>query len=919
MRILRLVYIIFITLLVCFGFSKADETLTNEQTVNQEKIQSVESSKVESLKDTVLLKNVPAKNDTLRQQEKAPKQDIRIPFELRPKADPRPQTEPRPQPESRPQSDTGPPNDKRPAVDSKQTVAPVRVQSPNTFQKDKYLNPPPKYQKPTIDIKTKTVQTQETEINNLQVFPDEYSELDDYPSNAAKDNDVILKTLEHARQKYVQAIILVQKGDTTNASGYFEKAIEILNRLTGYPGIEKNQNFTDLATSIMDDYENFVGSIENLDDNSPFFAIREKLFKEIEFSEAVNSPKIVTIELPKDTSVSLVGSKPLVPEPKLVVIPLDENEEVLKNIAFLTEEGKKGGKRFFKKWLERTTKWFPMMRRIAAEEGMPEELIYLSLIESGLRPDAVSHANAVGLWQFVRTTGQDYDLNIEPSSWVDERRDPEKSTRAAMRFLKDLYGMFNDWHLALASYNCGGGRVRRTLKSFGTDTSTFWDIRDKLPKETQQYVPLYIATTKIALNPFAYGFNTDSLKFEEEYVYDTYILNEPVSLSVIAKCADTTREIIQQLNPELLRTITPPNLDSYTIKIPKNKVQLFVANYSTLSPEDKQPWIEHKVSSGESIAKIARDYDVSRNEIASANGLPSYRSKVKAGSILKIPVDKDYYAEKKRIEEDKAEIVAVSTKLADDKKALMHTVKPGESLYSIANRYGIRMTDLRNLNNIPYDDDNINVGQKLIVSQSENKPSLAGNTKTESTNDPTKPETKYIRHKVKANETLHAIAENYNLSIDAIKTTNNLKDDKILQGQMLAIEIPSASKANFSTKTSSGKTLIHEVKPDETLGTIAGIYGVSEENILKWNPDNIDGSTIFAGTLLKIEEPSISKGSAQATPKNVNKAPKYYTVKRGDTLSSLSRKFGVSIEELQLRNKGLEPDKLRVGQRVRIQ
>ena len=801
-------------------------------------------------------------------------------------------------------------------AEKKQELNQTRIPPPSYFQKEKYVPPPQKNLKTTQVQVEKEIKQEEEATNNIQVFPDEYSELDDFSKIIPSDNDVVIKTLEHAKQKYIQAKILIDKGDTADAAGYFEKAIEILNRLTSYPGIEQNSNFTDLAKSIMTAFENSVQSIENLDDTSPFFAVRDKLFNEIEISQPALVPNLLTIELPKDTSVTLIGAKPIIPEPKKVVVPLDENEEVLKNIAFLTAEGKKGGKRFFKKWLERTTKWFPMMRQIAAQEEVPEELIYLSMIESGLRPDAVSHSNAVGLWQFLRTTGQDYNLNDTPSVWFDERRDPEKSTRAGLRYLKDLHTTFNDWHLALAAYNCGPGRVRRTLRSYGTDSSTYWDIRDKLPKETQHYVPIYIAATKIALNPVAFGFNPDSMKFEPEYVYETYVLTEPVSLSVIAKCVDTVREAIQELNPELLRTITPPDVASYTIKIPKGKVQLFVANYSTLSPADKQPWIEHKVSSGESIAKIAREYEISRNEIATANGLPSYRSKVKAGTILKIPVDKDFFAEKKRNEEEKAATLASVPKTGEepkDRKVQSHVVKHGESLYSIANKYGVKMTELRSLNNLPFDDDNINIGQKLVISNGESKTAIAVNEQ------PVKTDIKLVRHKVKAGETLHAIAENYNVSIDAIKATNNLKDEKILTGQMIAIEVTSGSSGSLISKATTGKTINHEVKPDETLGIIAGLYGVTEESIIKRNPDKIDGTIITAGTILKIEEPVIAKGSAPTPPKEVNKAPRYYTVKRGDTLSSLSRKFGLSISELQKRNKGLEADKLRVGQRIRIE
>jgi membrane-bound lytic murein transglycosylase D len=646
-------------------------------------------------------------------------------------------------------------------------------------------------------------------------------------------------------------------------------------------------------------------------------------------------PNLTTIIVPKDTTFSLVGSKPIVADPKPTVIPLDDNDEILKNIAFLTAEGQKGGKRFYKKWLERSGKWFPMMRKIAAEENAPEELIYLSMIESGLKPTAISSAKAVGLWQFMRSTGEMYGLNATPSVWVDERRDPEKSTRAAMKHLKDLYAKFGDWHLALAAYNAGMGRIGRTLQRYASDsTSSYWDIREKLPKETQHYVPIYVATTKIALNPEAYGFKMDSLKYEDEYEYDTYILTEPISLSVIAKCLDTTREAIQELNPELLRSITPPDVENYTIKIPKNKLKTFAGRFSALRPEEKQPWIEHQVKRGETISQIAREYGIPRNEIATANNLPSYRSRLVNGSTIKIPLDKEYLAEKKKEDAERQKTIATNEKIIKDKNAVTHTVKSGETLYSIANKYGLRMADLRNFNNIPYDDDKIALGQKLIISLNSNKKKneensitndnnnlASDNTTTakDSTNKDkiTQPTTKVTRHIVKSGETLHSISENYNVSIADLKTTNNLTSDNILVGQLLVVESQQSS-GNMVAKT-TGNTKEHLVKKGETLGMIAGTYGVSEDNLKQWNPKTIVGEKVFFGTTLKIIEPTTSKGSSQPVAKNVNVAPKYYKVQPGDTMSSIARKFGISLENLKARNKKVNPDNLLIGQQIRLQ
>ena len=769
----------------------------------------------------------------------------------------------------------------------------------------------PKPVKAQTTLTKEEVKKEEKGQTKIALFPDEYTVLDDFSNLDPEDNEVILKTLEHSRQKYLQALILLDKGDTTSATHYFEKSIEILNRITSYPGIENNKHFVDLARSVIDDYENIVSTIANLDDNSPFFVVRDKLFQQVELFADIPEPELKRIIFPKDSGSSLIGEKTVVEEPKELVISILENDEILKNIAFLTAEGAKGGRRFYKKWLERTTKWFPMMRRIAAEEDVPEELIYLSMIESGLKPTAVSKSSAVGLWQFMRATGEDYGLNDTASVWVDERRDPEKSTRAAFKYLKDLYNMFGDWHLALAAYNCGQGRVGRTILKYGDSTSNYWDIRDKLPRETQHYVPIYVAATKIALNPSAYGFDLDSLNYEQEYIYDTYELSQPLSLSIIAKCIDTTREAIQDLNPELIRSLTPPDAVNYTIKLPKGCLEKFVGNYSTLKAEDKVPWVEHEVKRGQTIAKLAREYNISRQEIAEANGLPSVRARLKNGSIIRIPVDKILYAEKQKAEDEA--ITSADTKpipqLRNDKQnAIYHVVRSGESFYSIAGKYGINMTKLRNLNNIPFDDDNLKIGQRLLISENKDTENIA--EKSDSDN-------KLIRHKVKSGESLHSISENYNIPADEIKKTNNLKSDKILIGQMLVIEVPSGN--NSLTASASEKTTTHVVKNGESLGLIAGKYGVRENDLKKWNPDKIDGETIFAGSTLIVHEPKATKGSSQATDSNVNKAPKYYTVQSGDTMSSIAKKFGILLNDLKKRNKDVDADKLLVGQKIRIQ
>ena len=749
----------------------------------------------------------------------------------------------------------------------------------------------------------------------MQLFPDEYSDLDDLSTPHSTDDQIILKSLERARQKYLQALTFIHSSDTLSAARSFEDAIKTLNRLSSYPDIDQNEDFTDLAQSIIEDYESFIQNIDDLNDDSPFFMIRESFFRQIESGDKTISPEFQSIDLTEEEikeEQEAIAGLPGKYDPKNLpeaVIPLPENEYVDKTISFISRKSKKTGRRFFKTWLERSGRWFTMMKRIAEEEGVPQEIIYLSMWESGLQTNAVSKAKAVGLWQFIRSTGKLYGLNATTSVWVDERRDPEKATRAAMKHLRDLYHEFGDWHLALAAYNCGPGGVRRAMRRAKKPDGDFWEIRHKLPRETRNYVPAYIATTKVAMDPEKYGFSLDSLNYHDEYVYDTFTLTEPLSLELIAKCSGTTVDSIQSLNPELLRSITPPDVEEYKIKLPLNSSQIFAANYSMLSEAEKQPWVMHKVQRRESITSIARKYGVTKQEIVSANSLRSTRSKLRRGSTIKVPITKQNV-----IDEEEATLASNNGGLSGD--GITHTVQRGETLYSIASKYGIRLTDLRNWNAIPYDNDNIKVGSKLVIAQNKTGKNLAGKKpKLKKIETP-----KIYKHKVRRGETLAKIADDFNVSIASIKKDNNLRSSKIFPGQVLKIEstgvdVASNKKSTAKKKsTPKKKTTTHKVRKGETIGTVAARYGMSTRQLKNLNPGKIRGNTIYAGSRLKVYD-DYSKGSSSKS----KKTPNYYRVRRGDTMSSISKKFGISLNQLKRLNKNVNPNRLSIGQKLRVQ
>jgi len=281
--------------------------------------------------------------------------------------------------------------------------------------------------------------------------------------------------------------------------------------------------------------------------------------------------------------------------------------------------------------LLRASKYLPRVSRILAEEGVPRELAYLPIVESGFKVYAVSHAGAVGPWQFVRGTGQRYGLRID--GYVDERRDPEKATRAAARYLRDLYERFGDWHLALAGYNTGEANIER-IQEKGCDD--FWEMSDRgyLPNETSEFVPRFLAAVEVARAPEEYGFDMPPASPTH---FETVEVTRLISLKAVAELSGSDEDTIRELNPALNHGIVPPQ--GYRIRLPKGTREQFeVALASYHEPVLAAPRAErvHRVRRGETVESIARQYGVSPTALMDANRMRGNRS-LKAGQQLRIP------------------------------------------------------------------------------------------------------------------------------------------------------------------------------------------------------------------------------------------------------------------------------------------
>ena len=291
-------------------------------------------------------------------------------------------------------------------------------------------------------------------------------------------------------------------------------------------------------------------------------------------------------------------------------------------------------KESFSTLLARSGRYMAMIAKVLREEGLPEEFAYLALIESGFSPAAASPNGAVGLWQFVSGTARTYGLRID--SWVDERRDPLKSTRAAAAYLKDLHEYFGKWYLATAAYNAGQGAIDKAMQTPGA--KNVWGVSEKakLREETRNFVPKFVAVSLIATDPSKYGFG--DILHEEPLEYEEVELRGSLRLEAIANMAETSLEIVQELNPALLRNSTPPE-NNFTVKLPAGKGPAFAAAYQRLNEKDAGPIqvVTHKVRRGETLISIARRYGQQVRTLMELNGLSSPR--VRIGQQLKVIIE----------------------------------------------------------------------------------------------------------------------------------------------------------------------------------------------------------------------------------------------------------------------------------------
>ena len=518
---------------------------------------------------------------------------------------------------------------------------------------------------------------QESSVQDSSVFQNEVP-LNQNGSGFTETSNRLPLLLKDVKVLLTDAIIADSQGDTLEVIYNLDRIYELLSEADqlGEKTVEDEEEF-----------ERFESALLNV--------VTQRLFTlEINMGSiaAVDSKRSVE-ELMEPMEVEMGASKFIVVDDRDGHIPLVRNKSVDQFISYFQNKGR----RQFEIWLDRYFQYGPMLKKILNEYELPEELAYLAMIESGLNPKAYSRAKATGMWQFMYSTGKKYGL--QRNWYIDERRDPEKATHAAAKFLLVLYKEFDHWYLALAAYNCGSGRVSRASKLH--QTYDFWQMHS-LPRESRNYIPYYLAAAIIAKDPGEYGFTIPKVK---PFSYEEVVLEHSADLAVLSRVAGIKVKTLRKYNPELRQSATPAD-NPYLLKLPKGKKEQFLARWNSI-PESERfapQFIVHRVRYGESLWTISKKYGASIHDIAAVNKIRN-RHRIKVGNKLKVPL--------------KGGVLRTWGTKDNGGPAghykVTYKVKRGDTLGQIAEDYKSKASKIRRWNGLKYGSSLIYPGQKLKI------------------------------------------------------------------------------------------------------------------------------------------------------------------------------------------------------------
>ncbi len=508
-------------------------------------------------------------------------------------------------------------------------------------------------------------------------------------------------------------------------------------------------------------------------------------------------------------------------------IPIEMRPLVAQYIRFFQGAGRK----WFRRWMARSTRYIPLMQPLLETLGMPRDTVYLAMIESGFSSQAKSFAQAVGPWQFISSTGKLFGLKED--FWIDERRDPVKATRAAAAYLTVLKRDLGNWYLAWAGYNTGGGRVRRAMQAHGA--KDFWELSEtkKIFKETKHYVPKLIAAALVAKNPQAFGFDPSEFDYQSAFTFEEVKLPQAVEMELLAQAAGVPIEVLQELNPEIKRWCTPPATPDapYIFRVPEGDADKVTARLEQLEPAERLHFATVVVRKGDTLSKIAARNNSAGEAIIRLNQLPSAKM-LKLGSQLIVPIPeagklasaKDPQIERQVVlarrdrlfaprpqDEVPAGTVFARRRAAGgsivlskvgEKTMVTYGVAQGDSLWSIAKRFSVPVGDIKAWNPARASAKHLLAGAALTLWP----PAAVVATLTDS---PSPPQASVARasskskagpkdaaqsagktahlYKVARGDNLWVIARRHGVTTSDIRDWNNLQSSKIVAGQSLVV------------------------------------------------------------------------------------------------------------------------------------
>ena len=577
--------------------------------------------------------------------------------------------------------------------------------------------------------------------------------------------------------------------------------------------------------------------------------------------------------------------------------------------------------------LNRSLIYRPFMKEMFEEAGLPTDITFLPLLESAFNSRAYSHAHASGLWQFIPSTGTSFGLR--QNYWADERRDPYKSTAAAIAYFTRLYGMFDDWYLALAAYNAGNGRIRRHIANgvaANPDTVvTYWDMQ--LPRETMSYVPLFIGYQIIGRNPTCFGFFPDSSI--APFAFDTVSVSSVVEMSRIAKELGIPLDTLRRMNPAVKHDITPPNMKNFTLYVPQGSRETFTKFYASLKPEDRINWFRYRVAAGDNLNNVARRFDV---PVAAIRDLNQMRGNtLTAGRHILLPLA------------DNAETAARITRaIEEERKAraretatgrVNHRVASGETLGSIARMHGVSLSDVQRWNP-DIEPRRLRVGSIVIIHTNREAAAAA---QTQAATAPAGA----------AVGTQAAQAAPSERPVQAQQRNGNAAQTPPPAAQTTAQPAaPVQQQTASSTSTSGKERRTHIVQSGENLFRISRNLNVSLSDLAAWNNKDVNNPIIRVGeTLVYYADPTtaaaqtppaattpppapaVATAAPAATSTNANANTTAaantngeiinYRVGRGDTFYSIARMFSTTVADLEALN-NITASQLQAGQMIRV-